>query len=747
MIRSLCLLLPLERHHAPWQCPLSSLAAALAGRGIAVHLLEPTPALEGRTRCVDGVVTHEVPCPATTGAPEIDDQRWALEVARAFQPLGRKVHFDAVLASDLGAAALRLETGPGTVLAVLVESARCLADAPDVRWSPGAVLAADAERAALQRADLLLAPTKSIARLLDERLDRSALPVPPLLPTPLAPATSSGPEGPPRLLCVGRIGDPGRLEVALGLTKELAALDGRIGLTVALRGTDTDDPRVGALLADLATFGERLDIDVGAIDRTSGRDIEALVAGSLAVFPLDDHPGIDPFALAALRHGVPVIAHNGDGVGEHRGGLAGVIDIDDGLSSAARQILATRRDDVSTGDAALVHLRASVATDRIAELLSAQARGPSVAPRFRAPRRDRPHLAVVVTSTPDAPSTSRALRSLLEHAETPVTIGVVAAAPVHAALAPISTDPRLRWILCDEHDRTARRRNLGLEIVEDATALVAFVDGDVEVTADWWVPIEQALGRHAGRVVAPLGFQSLAPPEGSPLLRPVAPGDEALFVTGHALALTPDALERVGRFDDRLASVAAADLELALRARRSGLEPFVVDLPGVVHLAHRSCDAAPPTAQALAGNGEVASLLVGPDGNTTGEFLVLADALRVLEEPQLLRAWSEAFTRPDPAVLVLYGPSAEPGAYVASLEAAARRCGVDLEDGPRLVAKLPPVVDRDLEEELGRQIHAVLGCRPAGPAFQRQPLVAGEPGALRLMAARVWQARQPSPAR
>lgn len=745
MIRSLCVLLPLDHHHEPWQSPLSTLAVHLAGQGVAVHVLGPTSTPGEHRRSVNGVVVHQLPRPAATGSPELDDQRWALELARAFQALGRAVHFDAVLATDLGAAGLRLETGPSTVLAVLAESARCLIDAPDVRWSPGAVLAADAERAALARADLLLSPTDAVARLLHDGLGRSSRSVPPLLPSPLGPLAGSVAGDPPRLLCVGRMGDPGPFALALGLTRELAARDERVGLTVALRLAEIDDPRMGSLLADAMTFGDALDIEVTAIDQMPGRDVEALVAGSLALVQLGRHAGIDPFAVSALRNGIPVVVHGEDGIAEVCRDLPGVIPIDDGVASATDRVLAAHRHGRPAGDG-LSHLGPAPAAARIAEALTDHARSASVAPRFRASRRDRPRLAVVLTATADAPSTARALRSLLEHAETPTTVGVVAPPRVHAALDALGADPRVRWIGCDDGASAAGRRNLGLEVVDRATEVVAFLHGDVEVTSQWWTPVAVALQEHPERVVASFGFESVVGPSGPRRLRPVEPGDGTpLFVTGPVLALGREALERVGRFDERLAGGLAADLELALRARRVGLEPAVVDLPDVIHLGHPSCDAAQPPAPHVLGD-ELAGLLASLDAVAGGEFVVLADAGHVLLRPELLRAWSGAFTAHDPAVLVLYGPETEPGGYVAALEAAARRCGADLESGPRLVAKLPPVIDPALEEQLGHQVHAVLGARPAAAALQRQPLLDGDPERLRLAAARVWQAMAPVPA-
>lgn len=745
MIRSLCILLPLDHHHKPWQSPLSTLAVQLAGRGVAVHVLGPTSTPDEHRRCVDGVVVHELPRPAAAGSPELDDQSWALELARAYQALGRAVHFDAVLATDLGAASLRLETGPGTVLAVLVESARCLADAPDVRGDPGAVLAADAERAALARADLLLSPTDAIVHLLDDGLGRTSRLVPPLLPSPLGPLAGSAAADPPRLLCVGQVGDPGPFALALGLARELAARDERAGLTMALRLADIDDPRVGFLLTDAVTCGDRLDIEVATIDRMPGRDIEALVAGSLALVPLGRNAGIDPFAVSALRNGVPVVVHRDDGIAEVCRDLPGVIPIEQGVASATDRVIAARRRERPAGDG-LSHLGPAPAAARIVEVLTAHARGASVAPRFRAPSRDRPRLAVVLTATADAPSTARAIRSLLEHAETPTTIGVVAPPRARAALDAVGADPRLRWINCDDGASAAGRRNLGLEVVHRATEVVAFLHGDVEVTSDWWGPAAAALQEHPERVVASFGFASVVGPSGLRRVRPVKPGERTpLFVTGPLLALGRDALEQVGRFDERLEGGLAADLELALRARRIGLEPTVVDLPSVIHLGHPSCDAAQSPTPNLPGD-ELAGLLASLDTTAGREFVVLADAGHVLLRPELLRAWSGAFTAQDRAVLVLYGPGTEPDGYVAALEAAARRSGADLERGPRLVAKLPPVVDPALEEQLGRQVHAVLGARPAAAALQRHPLLDGDPERLRLAAARVWQATASVPA-
>jgi SAM-dependent methyltransferase len=97
-------------------------------------------------------------------------------------------------------------------------------------------------------------------------------------------------------------------------------------------------------------------------------------------------------------------------------------------------------------------------------------------------------------------------------------------------------------------------------------------------------------------------------------------------------------------------------------------------------------------------------------------FAVVARAAELVERPELLRAYAEAFSADDDATLVLLAPDTA----ADELEAAAAAAGLDA-DGSADVLALTAAVD---ERRLADNADALLSARPAVPPFTALPRVA-----------------------
>ena len=189
-------------------------AHRLAAAGVEVHVITKSPTGAAGVREDAGVVVHEIPDPAIAvpgGLHYLEIPIWSFVAAGKFAELDATVRFDIVEAPDYRGEALHLAPRPETALVVWLHSTM------KVVWDvePGYVRnpTDDAwhalEMAALERADLLLAPsqllldtTADIPGRPDAARGADAAPVRcRAVPGPAAPANG----GPIRVLFYGRL--------------------------------------------------------------------------------------------------------------------------------------------------------------------------------------------------------------------------------------------------------------------------------------------------------------------------------------------------------------------------------------------------------------------------------------------------------------------------------------------------------------------------------------------------------------
>ena len=326
----------------------------------------------------------------------------------------------------------------------------------------------------------------------------------------------------------------------------------------------------------------------------------------------------------------------------------------------------------------------------VAEAAAAAAPRALLPPGLRQPGGSSPRLGVIVLGTGDAAGLRRSVASASEHAEVPTQVVAVGTAAGLAGCGATLAVPSEG--LC-----AGAARNRALAALSGELDAVGLVRAGSELLARWWEPSYEALSAE-------------------PRLFEVTDGGAALRL------LRASTFSSVGRFDEDPAR--DPDVELARRAARLG---FV-------------------SSEVL--SGRVAPLAAEGGGGTTRRaplegslFVALCSARAVLQDPMLLAAWSAAFTAADEAVLALYGPGEEPAAYVEELAAAAARVAFDLEEGPRVVVKLPPVADADFEQALGDEALALLGDGPDARFPALAAFSSRDHEALRLLAARFWRAR------
>nr|MDA8290901.1 glycosyltransferase family A protein [Actinomycetota bacterium] len=110
-------------------------------------------------------------------------------------------------------------------------------------------------------------------------------------------------------------------------------------------------------------------------------------------------------------------------------------------------------------------------------------------------------------------------------------------------------------------------------------------------------------------------------------------------------------------------------------------------------------------------------------GGTVAPRLLLADARELLADERILSTYAHLAAPDEQVALVAYGPGLDPTEYERSLRTLARRCDVDLDDGPRVLVVLPPGDDAGARSEVAEKVVAMLTARPAPGPFASLPVL------------------------
>jgi glycosyltransferase involved in cell wall biosynthesis len=293
-VRAICLITKDYPPNVPGGIPraVQMQARMLAAAGVEVHVITRAAGAEA-VREDAGVLVHEVVEPGLGVPPELaylEIPLWSFVAAARFAALDAQVRFDIVETPDYRGEALHLAPRPQTALVIWLHSTMMVVwnCEPGYVRSPGDDAWHALEMAALERADLLLAPSELLlettAGFLGERMPRAEL-MPYLFDTTQFPASDRDRSGGPiRAIFYGRLEARKNPELALhavaaararGLEVELTFLGrshanyrelklmplaSRLGLAPRyLEHADIDTVRAELASADVAILASRFD--------------------------------------------------------------------------------------------------------------------------------------------------------------------------------------------------------------------------------------------------------------------------------------------------------------------------------------------------------------------------------------------------------------------------------------------------------------------------------------------------------
>lgn len=343
-VRSVCLITKDYPPAVPGGIPraVQMQAHRLSAAGVEVHVITKSPNGAAGVREDAGVIVHEIPDPAIAvpgGLHYLEIPIWSFVAAAKFAELDATVRFDIVEAPDYRGEALHLAPRPETALIVWLHSTM------KVVWDvePGYVRnpTDDAwhalEMAALERADLLLAPSQLLldttAKFLGDRMRPAELM--PLLfdagqfPAQRRPRTG----GTIRVLFFGRLEARKNPELVLHAIASARAQGLDVEVTMVGRNNANHRERVMAPLE--AQLGLT---DVSYIPHTDLDGLRAILAQSDVVILPSRFDNSPMTIFEALSSGVPVITSDQVGTSswiEPENGLL-ALPIDDPAEFGAR---------------------------------------------------------------------------------------------------------------------------------------------------------------------------------------------------------------------------------------------------------------------------------------------------------------------------------------------------------------------------------------------------------------------------
>ncbi len=539
-VRSVCLITKDYPPAVPGGIPraVQMQAHRLAAAGVEVHIITKSPTGAAGVREDAGVVVHEIPDPAIAvpgGLHYLEIPIWSFVAAGKFAELDATVRFDIVETPDYRGEALHLAPRPETALVVWLHSTM------KVVWDvePGYVRnpTDDAwhalEMAALQRADLLLAPSQLLldttAKFLGDRMRPAQLM--PLLfdagqfPAQRRPRTG----GPIRVLFFGRLEARKNPELVLHAIAAARAQGLDVQVTMVGRNNANHRERVMAPLE--AQLGLT---DVSYIPHTDLDGLRAILAQSDVVILPSRFDNSPMTIFEALSSGVPVITSDQVGTSswiEPENGLL-ALPIDDPAQFGARAAAAIADPEwMATGERAAATIRERFAPEVVTRRLL-DAYGRLMAQRG--------------VDLPPAPAPADEIAA--SHAEITASHAEITASPEEVA----QTASGLAEIVAElpSHSIEGARARAVLafadELVADPSLLAAWsaaFDGSDDITLVIYAPgwSSERAGESLGPVVAQAGLDGDDAADLLALATPATVALEASLARGASAVLTAHA--------------------------------------------------------------------------------------------------------------------------------------------------------------------------------------------------------------
>lgn len=771
MIRSVCII----THEYPPDAPRTTLARTcealargLAELGIAVHVITRDPiANEGRLPRYQGVAVHRVRSflSGSERGSDVDQMLWALAAAENFQKIDRDVDFDIVFAPDQHGESLKIETGPHTALVVQLFGSLPLLGAESEEEALNPVAAA-LELEAIRRADMVIAPSAELAQRANGLgCGRVQVLPPPFFSDKFIPtAPRTGNRG-LELFFHGPLQRSTGPDLALEILAELKRRGRKAHLT--LMGEDTGTA-YRYRQTEMLTLMDQLGIDfsdVRFINELGSRGAAQHIATADAVVAPRSNGRLSYTLLEGLASGRPVVIAPEEPLGSWF------------LDDPAVHVLPGRDDAAAISSAAdfleqldnlprtCTPARARGLFDparvasRYLELFESINRRPRLDRRLRQPLKKAPKLGVVIPCYNAVAYTMRCVESLLEHTTVPLRIVLVDNASIDSTASVITSidDERVVPVLSPVNRGAAGGRNVGITYLDGDEDYVVFLDNDVEVLSEWWVPFVKVLEENPDvGLVGEMGMRATWTEQGRKAFEIEDEGVQPCeIVVGYSMFCRGSTVRRVGGFDERFGFLWHDDDDWTMRAARIGEGALRVPAERILHYEHRSSSTvdgvwdAPnvPSKLSEVNLAYLAKKHLSQELREHTPFLLLADAEEAVVDTSLLASWAGAFTRADEAALVLFGPGLDPVDYELRLAIAAQQAGMDIENGPRVIALLPPRVTEDEECTISDEVFAVLSKEaPKGNFLHLAWYKPGEATSrdLRVHAARMWAARPSS---
>jgi glycosyltransferase involved in cell wall biosynthesis len=333
-IRSICLITKDYPPNVPGGIPraVQMQAHMLAASAVEVHVITRSDSGAPMVRHDAGVTVHEVPEPAMAVPPGLgylEIPVWSYVAAAKFAELDATERFDIVETPDYRGEALHLTPRPETALIVWLHSTMKVVWDIEPDWVPNPHDDAwhSLEMAALQRADLLLAPSQLLmdttATFLGDRMRPVEL-MPYLFDSTQFPSQRRpAPDGRVRVLFYGRLEARKNPELALRAVAAARANGHNVSLTMVGRNNGDYTERVLAPLQ--AELGLHDVTYIPHVDVSSLRQILADSDVAILASRFDNSPLT---IFEALSSGVPVITSD-------RVGTASWIEPENGLLTLA----------------------------------------------------------------------------------------------------------------------------------------------------------------------------------------------------------------------------------------------------------------------------------------------------------------------------------------------------------------------------------------------------------------------------
>ena len=371
-VRSICLITKDYPPAVPGGIPraVQMQAHRLATAGVEVHVITRAPSGAAGVRSDAGVVVHEIPEPSIAvpgGLHYLEIPIWSFVAAGKFAELDATVRFDVVEAPDYRGEALHVAPRPDTALVVWLHSTMKVVWDVEPGYVPNPTddVWHSLEMAALERADLLLAPSQLLldttARYLGDRMRPAEL-MPLLFDAEQFPAQRHPRnDGRIRVLFFGRLEARKNPELVLHAIAAARAQGLQVEVTMVGRNNANHRERVMAPLE--AQLGVS---DVTYIPHTDLDGLRAILAQSDVVILPSRFDNSPMTIFEALSSGVPVITSDQVGTSswiEPENGLL-ALPIDDPAEFGARAAAAIADPEwMASGDRAASTIREQFAPE------------------------------------------------------------------------------------------------------------------------------------------------------------------------------------------------------------------------------------------------------------------------------------------------------------------------------------------------------------------------------------------------